>query len=67
MSFTLRQKQKHYLDLTHILALLPGLREPAARRGTAVLPSLRLQHLPLRAQRHAQGNKSEVSKAERSG
>ena len=40
-------------------ALLPGLRERADRRGGAALPPLRLQHLPLRAQRHAQGGRSQ--------
>lgn len=39
-------------------ALLPGLRERADRRGGPALPPLRVQHLPLRAQRHAQGGRA---------
>lgn len=48
---------------THLLTL----RERADCGGGSALPPLRLQHLPLCAQHHPQGNESEVPKAERSG
>ena len=47
-------------------APLPGLRKCAGRGGGTGLPPFSLQHLPLCAH-HQQGNKSEVSEAERSG
>lgn len=36
-------------------ALLPGLRERAGGRGGRAVPPVRLHHVPVRAQRHAEG------------